>query len=56
VRLRAAEKFIAKGNKVKLSCQFRGREMDFQDIGRDLFMVRCVGVHAWAGGRRVRGS
>lgn len=37
VRLRAAEKFIAKGNKVKLSLQFRGREMEFQEIGRELF-------------------
>lgn len=37
VRLRAAEKFLAKGDKVKLSVQFRGREMEFKEIGRDLF-------------------
>lgn len=40
VRLRAAEKFIAKGNKVKLSLQFRGREMEFRDIGQELIEVR----------------
>lgn len=40
VRLRAAEKFIAKGNKVKLSLQFRGREMEFRDIGKELMEVR----------------
>ena len=28
------------GNKVKLTCQFRGREMEFQNIGRELFDVR----------------
>ncbi len=39
VRLRAAEKFIAKGNKVKLSLQFRGREMEFRDIGQELIEV-----------------
>lgn len=39
VRLRAAEKFIAKGNKVKLSLQFRGREMEFRDIGKELMEV-----------------
>jgi translation initiation factor IF-3 len=26
------------GDKVKLSCQFRGRENDFREIGRVMFM------------------
>jgi translation initiation factor IF-3 len=30
------------GDKVKLSLQFRGREIEMQDIGRDLFQVRRV--------------
>lgn len=33
VRLRAAQKFLAKGDKVKFSLQFRGREMQFQEEG-----------------------
>ncbi|KAK9909368.1 hypothetical protein WJX75_001091 [Coccomyxa subellipsoidea] len=37
VRLRAAQKFIAKGDKVKLTLTFKGREMQFQEIGKDLF-------------------
>ncbi|CAL5219618.1 g1489 [Coccomyxa viridis] len=37
VRLRSAQKFIAKGDKVKLTITFKGREMQFQEIGRDLF-------------------
>ena len=28
------------GDKVKLSLQFRGREIEMQSIGRDLFQVR----------------
>jgi len=27
------------GNKVKLTCQFKGREIEFQSIGRELFEV-----------------
>ncbi|BDA42415.1 probable translation initiation factor IF-3 at C-terminar half [Coccomyxa sp. Obi] len=48
VRLRAAQKFIAKGDKVKLTLTFRGREMQFQEIGKDLFkkFVEDVGDSA----------
>lgn len=37
VRVRAAQKFIEKGFRVKLTLQFRGREMEFKDIGREMF-------------------
>ena len=32
-KLRHAEEFLYKGNKVKLSLMFRGREMEHQDLG-----------------------
>ena len=34
VRLRAAQKFLGAGDRVKVICQFRGRENEFRDIGR----------------------
>lgn len=37
VRVRAAQKFIDKGFRVKLTLQFRGREMEFKEIGREMF-------------------
>jgi translation initiation factor IF-3 len=37
VRVRAAQKFLEKGQRVKLTLQFRGREMAHQDVGRDMF-------------------
>ncbi len=36
VKVRALSKFIEGGNKVKISMRFRGREMEHQNIGRDL--------------------
>ncbi len=36
VKLRAANKFIDEGNKVKFSMRFRGREMAHKEIGLDL--------------------
>lgn len=33
---------ILQGDKVKLTCQFRGREMEFQDIAREMFEVRLL--------------
>ena len=36
VKVRALSKFIGGGNKVKVSMRFRGREMEHQDLGRDL--------------------
>ena len=37
VRLRAAQKFLKEGCKVKVLCQFRGREMEFKQIAYTLF-------------------
>jgi len=37
VKVRAAQKFIEKGLRVKLTLQFRGREMEFKEIGREMF-------------------
>lgn len=36
VKMKAANKFIDEGNKVKFSMRFRGREMAHKDIGLDL--------------------
>lgn len=36
VRFRAAQKFVEKGNKVKLTVNFRGRELTHIDLGRAL--------------------
>ena len=37
VRLRSSQKFLSNGDKVKVICQFRGRENDFRHIGREMF-------------------
>ena len=44
-KLRNAQKFIADGNRVKVTVRFRGREMAHTDIGRDLlerFSQQCA--------------
>ena len=38
VRLKAAKKFLDGGDRVKVICQFRGRENEFRDLGREMFM------------------
>ena len=40
-KLRHARKFLGEGNKVKLTCFFRGREMAHTDIGRNLLQKMC---------------
>ena len=45
VKLRNAQKFLAEGNRVKVTVRFRGREMAHTDIGRDLldrFAAQCA--------------
>ena len=37
-KLRNAQKFLADGNRVKVTVRFRGREMAHTDIGRNLLM------------------
>ena len=44
-KLKNAQKFIADGNRVKVSVRFRGREMAHTDIGKDLlerFAQQCT--------------
>lgn len=44
-KLKNAQKFLADGNRVKVSVRFRGREMAHTDIGRDLldrFAAQCA--------------
>lgn len=36
-------RLLLQGDKVKLTITFKGREMQFQDIGRDLFKV-CFAI------------
>lgn len=36
-KVRQAQKFLAKGDRVKVSLQFKGREMENKDIGREMF-------------------
>jgi len=36
VRLRSAQKFLSKGDKVKINIQFRGREMEFKNLGQEI--------------------
>ena len=46
-KLKNAQKFIADGNRVKVSVRFRGREMAHTDIGKDLlvrFAEQCAEV------------
>ena len=46
-KLKNAQKFLADGNRVKVSIRFRGREMAHTDIGKDLlvrFAEQCAEV------------
>ena len=36
VRMRAVRKFLGEGDKVKVVVQFKGREMQHKELGRDL--------------------
>ena len=46
-KLKNAQKFVADGNRVKVSVRFRGREMAHTEIGKDLldrFAEQCAEV------------
>ncbi len=46
-KLKNAQRFLADGDRVKVSVRFRGREMAHTDIGRDLLMrfaEQCTGL------------
>lgn len=43
-KLRHAREFLSKGNKVKISCVFRGREMAHPEIGHRVLERACAGL------------
>ena len=61
VKMRAARKFLTKGDKVKVSMRFRGREMAHKDIGLDLLKrmieelsdIASVELHPKSEGRQM---
>jgi hypothetical protein len=46
VKVRQAQRFLSKGDRVKVTLQFKGREMDHNEIGKEMFSVSvgCSGV------------
>ena len=57
-KVKAAQKFIADGNRVKVSVRFRGREMAHTDIGKDLldkFAEQCTEVATLDKGAKLEG-
>ena len=40
-KLKRGRQFLEKGNKVKLTCMFRGREMAYPDLGRKVMQRFC---------------
>lgn len=57
-KLKNAQKFIADGNRVKVSVRFRGREMAHTDIGKkllDKFAEQCAEVSSVDKGAKLEG-
>ena len=48
VKIKALSKFIAGGNKVKVSLRFRGREMEHQNLGMELLKKLTEEVSVYA--------
>ncbi len=58
VKLKNAQKFLADGNRVKVSVRFRGREMAHTDIGKkllDKFAEQCAEVSNVDKGAKLEG-
>ncbi len=58
VKLKNAQKFLADGNRVKVSVRFRGREMAHTDIGRkllDKFAEQCAETASVDKGAKLEG-
>ena len=58
VKLKNAQKFLADGNRVKVSVRFRGREMAHTDIGKkllDKFAEQCAGIANVDKGAKLEG-
>jgi translation initiation factor IF-3 len=43
-KLRSAREFIEKGNKVKITCMFRGREMMHPEFGKKIVQRMCTSL------------
>jgi translation initiation factor IF-3 len=43
-KLKQARQFIEKGNKVKITCMFRGREMAHTELGQKIVISFCKGL------------
>lgn len=43
-KLKKAHQFLEKGNKVKVTCVFRGREMAYPELGRKVVKKFCEGL------------
>ena len=57
-KLKNAQKFLADGNRVKVSVRFRGREMAHTEIGRDLltrFAEQCAEVSTMEKSAKMEG-
>ena len=57
-KLKNAQKFLADGNRVKVSVRFRGREMAHTEIGRDLltkFAEQCAEVSTMEKAAKLEG-
>ena len=57
-KLKNAQKFVADGNRVKVSVRFRGREMAHTEIGKDLldrFAEQCAEVANLDKGAKLEG-
>ncbi len=57
-KLKNAQKFIADGNRVKVSVRFRGREMAHTDIGKallDKFAEQCAEIASLDKGAKLEG-
>ena len=57
-KLKNAQKFLADGNRVKVSVRFRGREMAHTDIGRallDKFAEQCAETASLDKGAKLEG-
>ena len=58
VKLRNAQKFLAEGNRCKVTVRFRGREMAHTDIGRkllDKFAEQCAEIANVDKGAKLEG-
>lgn len=43
-KLKQARQFLEKGNKVKITCMFRGREMAYPQLGEKVVARMCEGI------------